>query len=300
MYPLKTERPERLDGKVAIVPGAIKGIGLAIAKALGGLGCALVLPVYDWLDTLPAMKEALSVHGAEYMIVPADLRQEKEVVDLVKKAEKHFSRIDILVNNIERGGWPVVHGPYTEEQWRLEWETTVNAKWYLFRHTLSHLKKHHGAVVNISSIAGVAGRCGPAGLVFNDCYSLSNRAVSFLTEQWAREGAPEVRVNELQLGFIETRHGPGTRGWGLLSAKDQGSILGHTLLGRTGTVDEVANAVIFLIRDANFMTGAVLRLDGGYLLGGDKAVEMPKGIVKPGEPTFGGTVRPGELPSDQG
>jgi 3-oxoacyl-[acyl-carrier protein] reductase len=81
------------------------------------------------------------------------------------------------------------------------------------------------------------------------------------------------------LGFVDTRHGPGTRGWGLLSDGERQAILSHTLLGRTGTTDDVVTAVMFLLRDAPFMTGAVLRLDGGYVLGGEGVPPMPRGVI---------------------
>ena len=98
-----------------------------------------------------------------------------------------------------------------------------------------------------------------------------------MTETWARMGAPNIRVNELMLGLIDSRHGPGTRGWELLSASQRKELLTHTLLGRTGTPAEVARAVLFLVRDADFLTGAVLRMDGGYVLGGEAPPEMPGG-----------------------
>jgi len=145
-------------------------------------------------------------------------------------------------------------------------------------------------VVNISSIAGLVGRSGPAKLVFNDCYSLANRGIQLLTELWAREGAPEVRVNELMLGFVETRHGPGTRGWGLCSPQEQEAILDHTLLRRTGRLEDVTKMIHFLVSEASFMTGSIIRMDGGYMLGGDKVTPIPKGVVVPGESTFGGPI----------
>ena len=197
---------------------------------------------------------------------------------LVQAVVGRFGRLDILVNNIERGGWPVVHGPYVREQWDLEMETTLRAKRWVFQAALPHLKAAgDGAVINLSSIAAIVGRSGPAAPVFNDGYAAASRAVSLLTETWAREAAPEVRVNEIMVGFVETRHGPGTRGWGLLSDAEKQAILDHTLLGRTGTIDDVVKAVMFILRDAPFMTGSVLRLDGGYVLGGEKMQPLPKG-----------------------
>lgn len=281
------------ENKVAIVTGAIKGIGLAIALELARSGIKCVLPYYDWLDSLESMHRHMKETGVDYHAIPADLTCLKDVKEVIHTVQDRFGRLDILINNIERGGWPVVHGPYVPEQWDLEFETTVTAKWYLFKEALPVLKSQGGGiVVNISSIAGLVGRSGPAGLVFNDCYSLSNRAIQSLTETWARQGAPEVRVNELMLGFVETRHGPATRGWDIISTEEQKAILDHTLLQRTGRIEEVAKMVSFLVFDASFMTGSIIRMDGGYILGGDKAAFMPRGVVEPGEQTFGGPADP--------
>jgi 3-oxoacyl-[acyl-carrier protein] reductase len=115
--------------------------------------------------------------------------------------------------------------------------------------------------------------------VFNDGYAAANRGVSSLTEAWARMVAPGVRANEIMLGLVATRHAEETRGWGLLTAADQKALIDHTLLNRTGTVDDVVKAVMFILKDAPFMTGAVLRLDGGYVLGGEKVGPMPEGVV---------------------
>ncbi|HID96587.1 MAG TPA: SDR family oxidoreductase [Thermodesulfobacteriaceae bacterium] len=280
-----------LKNRVAVITGAIKGIGLAIAAELSRAGVRCVLSYYDWLDSLENMHSAMAAAGTEYRAISADLTLQSDAERLIRTAEMEFGSLDILINNIERGGWPVVHGRYTPEQWDLEFKTTVTAKWHLFQTALPVLKTGDGGtVVNISSIAGLTGRSGPAGLVFNDCYSLANRSLRTLTEIWAREGAPEVRVNELMLGFIDTRHGPGTRGWDLLDEREKADILDHTLLNRTGKVDEVAAAVRFLVESGTYFSGSVLRMDGGYVLGGERTEPVPDGVVQPGEPTFGGPV----------
>ena len=123
------------------------------------------------------------------------------------------------------------------------------------------------------------GRSGPAGLLFSDGYAAANRAISSFTETWARQGAPGVRVNELMLGFFETRHAQGTRGWGLLKENEKKAILDHTLLKRKGGNDDIVKAVFFLIQDASFMTGSTIRMDGGYVLGGENEPPMPKGVI---------------------
>ena len=269
-----------LQGKVALVLGAIKGIGKGIGLALAREGIRVVASYYDWEESLGQMKQDFEATNADHLVVRTNLLDTNNISSLVDRAVDKFGRLDILINNIERGGWPVVHGPYVEKQWELEMATTLRAKRWVYNSALPHLKASgNGVVVNISSIAGLIGRSGPAGRVFNDGYAAANRAVSSFTETWAREAAPEVRVNEIMLGFIETRHGPQTRGWGLLTEKQRNEIIDHTLLKRTGIIDDVARTVLFVIRDAPFMTGNVLRLDGGFLLGGEYSEPMPEGVV---------------------
>ena len=81
------------------------------------------------------------------------------------------------------------------------------------------------------------------------------------------------------LGLIDTRHGKQTKGWKALSQKEKKQLIDHTLAGRTGKPQEVAKAVLFLIRDGDYMTGNTLRLDGGYILGGEQVPPMPDGIL---------------------
>ncbi|MBU4262409.1 MAG: SDR family oxidoreductase [Proteobacteria bacterium] len=270
----------KIPGKTALVLGAAKGIGKHIALALASAGAKVVLTHYDWPEESKQMQEQFSALGHEHLTVKVDLRNADEIADLFDRISNRFGGLDILINNIERGGMPVVHGPYTPEQWDLEMETTLKAKWFVFNRALPLLKASgDGTAINISSIAALVGRSGPAGLIFNDGYSAANRAVSSFTETWARQGAPEVRVNELMLGFFETRHAQGTRGWPLLSPAEQQAIIDHTLLGRTGKIADIIKAIFFLIEDTAFMTGSVIRLDGGYILGAERVPSMPTGVL---------------------
>ncbi len=269
-----------LQDKVALVLGAVKGIGKSIGIALSRHGVKVASTYFDWPEALDDMKNDFVDTGTEHLIINANLLDTDETRAVVEKTMDRFGRLDILINNIERGGWPVVHGAYESRQWDLEMATTLRAKWWIFDAALPHLKTSgDGAVINFSSIAGIVGRCGPAGLVFNDGYSAANRGISSLTETWARLGAPEVRVNEIMLGFFKTRHAEGTRGWGLLSEEQRNAILRHTPMGRTGDMEDVTKAVFFVLRDAPFMTGSVIRLDGGYVVGGEPVPPMPGGVV---------------------
>ena len=270
----------KLNGSVALVLGAIKGIGKGIALALANAGAKVVLNYFDWAEELETLKKDIKDTGQDHLILRTNLRKTASIPRMIEKAVNRFGRLNILINNIERGGWPVVHGPYDQQQWDLEMETTLRAKRWVFDAALPHLKSAGDSIViNFSSIAGIVGRSGPAGLIFNDGYAAANRAVSLLTETWARMGAPEVRVNEIMLGFFETRHAEKTRGWGVLNQRQKKAILDHTLLNRTGSIEDVVKAVLFMVKDAPFMTGSVIRLDGGYVLGGEAAGKIPKGIL---------------------
>jgi 3-oxoacyl-[acyl-carrier protein] reductase len=274
-----------INNKVALVLGASKGVGLAIARALADGGAKVILPYQnDRQKESEEMQKEFAGFGENYLAIQVDLRDPVQVKDLVLQVQERFGALHILINNIERGGMPVVHGSYDLEvnkgQWDLEMDTTLKAKWLVAHNALPLMKNSgEGVIVNVSSIAGLVGRSGPAGLLFNDGYAAANRAISSFTETWAREAAPTVRVNELMLGFIETRHAEGTRGWDNLSDSEKESISNHTLLQRTGRLDDIIKAVFFLIKDARFMTGAVLRLDGGYVLGGEQVPEMPGGVL---------------------
>ncbi|WP_321495352.1 SDR family oxidoreductase [uncultured Desulfobacter sp.] len=270
-----------IRGKVALVLGAVKGIGKGIGLDFARQGANLILTRHDWPDAFCDMETEFEKTGAPHHIINADLRKPDDIVSLAEFINSRYGRLDILVNNIERGGWPVVHGAYVEDQWDLEIETTLKAKRWVFEAMFPLLKTgDHSVVINISSVAAITGRSGPAALVFNEGYSAANRGVRTLTETWARMGAPSVRVNELMLGIFETRHAQGTRGWReVLTDDEKQSLINHTLTGRTGRVSDVVNAVNFIVRDAPYMTGAVLRIDGGFVLGGAKVPPMPPGIV---------------------
>lgn len=268
-----------LDGKVALVLGGIKGIGKGVGIALARRGIRVAATYYDWTEELDRMKADFARTDQAHLLIDADLRDTARIGQMVRQVVERFGRLDILINNIERGGWPVVHGPYKPSQWDLEVETTLRAKQWVFETALPYLKAAGSAcVINFSSIAAIVGRSGPAGYVFNDGYAAANRGVSLLTETWARLGAPEVRVNEIMLGLFETRHAEKTRGWGLLSEDQKQALINHTLLQRTGKIEDVVKAVLFILSEAPYMTGSVLRLDGGYVLGADGVPPMPEGV----------------------
>ena len=266
-----------ISGKTALVLGGGKGIGRETGLALARAGAKVIMTFFDWPEESAVMRKELAELGEEHLAIKVDLRQPEEIESLAQTIAQRYGGLDILINNIERGGMPVLHGPYLPEQWDLEMETTLKAKWWTFNHHLPLLKKRGGVVINVSLVAGIVGRSGPAGLIFNDGYAAANRAVSSFTETWARIGAPEVRVNEIMLGVFDSRHGEKTRGWGLLREEERQAIRKQILLGRSGRDEDFIKAVFFLIREADYMTGSVIRLDGGFVLGHSQVPPLPSG-----------------------
>jgi 3-oxoacyl-[acyl-carrier protein] reductase len=273
-----------LKGKIAVIPGASRPIGRAIARTFAVHGATLVLPVFDWPESIAEMEEEFTAAGYSYFAPAVDLRQEEEVAALAKESKIRFGGVDYLINNIERGGMPCVHGSYdlpcNKGQWDLELTTTLKSKWLLYHYFIdSMVSRTGGAVINISSIAAITGRSGPAAVFFSDGYSAANRAIQSFTEQWAKEVAPKVRVNELMLGLIQHRHGEGTRGWENLSNEEQENVLATIPLQRTGLPEEVAALVYFLAVEAGYLTGTCIRMDGGFALGNNKVAPLPPGIL---------------------
>ena len=274
-----------LANQVVLIPGASRPVGRAIARYFGSRGAALILPCFDdWPESNEEMAEEFDKAGYDCLISSCDLTSPEQTADLLERAARRFGVLHHLVNNIERGGMPVVHGSYDHQvnrcQWELELSTTLKAKWNLYEQCRDLLlKSGDGSVTNISSIASLVGRAGPAAPLFSDGYSAANTGIANLTRQWAREAAPAIRVNEVMLGLIDARHGKSTRGWSLLSDEQRRALLEHTLAGRTGTVEEVAELVYFIAVRASYMTGSTIVLDGGYLLGADRVPPISPGVL---------------------
>lgn len=283
---MNSPKSSELAGRVALIPGGSRPVGRALACCFADHGASIVLPLFeDWPESNVEMREQFDKAGYDYLCLPCDLTSEDQTRELLSQVKDRYGALHYLINNIERGGMPIVHGSYTRQvnkgQWQLEIETTLKAKWNLYQQSFDLLQdSSDGAVINLSSIAARVGRAGAASVLFNDGFSAANRGVESFTVQWARELAPAIRVNEVMLGLIDGRHGRGTKGWSAMSETRQRELVGHTLAGRTGTPEEVAEFVYFLAVKARYLTGAVVVFDGGYLCGGEDVTEMPSGILE--------------------
>ena len=145
----------KLQGKIALVLGGAKGIGKAVGFALAKAGATVVLTHYDWPEEAAVMQAELAALGDHHLAIKIDLRDPAAIQELLSTIQTRYGGLHILINNIERGGMPVVHGPYTPEQWELEMATTLRAKWWVMRFALPLLQENaEGAIITLSSIAG--------------------------------------------------------------------------------------------------------------------------------------------------
>ena len=239
-----------LSDKVAIITGSSSGIGEAIARAFAAKGGRVVVNSRSSISEGEALADDLP--GAIY--VQADIAKEEDRERLLATAKDRLGRIDHLVNN---AGTTVVvpHEDLfgvTETDFRRILDVNLIGTWDLSRRAVPHLREGHGSILNVTSIAGTR----PVGSSIP--YSVSKAALNQLTELMAKVVGPEVRVNALAPGLIET---PWTADW---DAQHE-NVARTAPLQRSGTPEDMAHAAIALL-ESPYVTGQVLVADGGLTL----------------------------------
>jgi 3-oxoacyl-[acyl-carrier protein] reductase len=234
----------RLDGKTALVTGASKGIGKAIATELAAAGATVVVGYRSGKDDAEAL--ATELGGTA---IQADVSNADDAKRLVDEA----GDIDILVNNagLTRDG---LLARMSDDDWRTVIDTNLASVFYTCRAvTRPMMKNRAGAIVNISSIVGVHGNWGQTN------YAASKAGIIGFTKSLARElGSRNIRANVVAPGYVKTQLTD------VLPEEATGAMLENTPLGRLGDPEDVAGAVRFLCSDAaSFITGEVLLVDGG-------------------------------------
>jgi 3-oxoacyl-[acyl-carrier protein] reductase len=233
-----------LEGKLALVTGASRGIGRAIAAELAGAGASVVVGYRSGAEEAEAL--AAEVGGR---VVQADVADPEQAARLVEEA----GDLDILVNNagLTRDGLIL---RMSDEDWRTVLDTNLGGVFHTCRAAArGMMKKRAGAIVNLTSVVGLHGNPGQTN------YAASKAGIIGFTKSLAREMASRgVRANAVAPGYIQTALTE------VLPDEVQQAILANTPLARLGTPEDVAGAVRFLCSDeASFVTGEVLLVDGG-------------------------------------
>jgi 3-oxoacyl-[acyl-carrier protein] reductase len=246
----------KLAGRVALVTGASQGIGHACALALAreGANVAVAARNQQKLDELVAQITAAGGKAAAFVV---DVSDEEQVKSAIKSALGQFGKIDILVNNAG-----ITRDQLVMRMKRADWDAVLNTNLtsaYLCIQQVipSMLKQRWGRIINITSIFGQMGQAGQAN------YAASKAGLIGLTMAIAREVASRnITSNAIAPGFIETNM------TAVLSEEFKQAAVKQIPLGRVGTPEDIARAVVFLAsEDASYITGHVLNVNGGMLMG---------------------------------
>lgn len=242
-----------LDGKVAIVTGASRGIGEAIARCFAANGAKVVLAARK----AEALERVAASIGEAALAVAGHTGKEEDVKRIVVEATRHFGKVDVLVNNAAANPY---FGPLLDVDERA-WDKTfeVNAKGYFWmtREVARHLRAREapGSIVNVASVTGL--EAAP----MQGVYGMTKAAVISMTKTFAFElASSKIRVNAVAPGLVDTRFSSAiVENEGLVS-----EVLRKTPLGRVATAEEIAGGVLYLASDsARFVTGHTLVIDGG-------------------------------------
>ncbi|NLT68572.1 MAG: SDR family oxidoreductase [Acidobacteria bacterium] len=253
-----------LKKKVAVVTGSSVGVGRATALRLAERGCSVVI---NYTRSRSEAEEAAALcreKNVGAITVQADVSVEADCVRLIQAAVDSFGRLDVLVNNaaftkfVEFGDLDGM----TEELWMRIMRTNVLGNFFCCRAAVPHMKEAgEGAIVNVVSIAGFLGHGSSI------AYSASKAAVINMTKCLARTLGPEIRVNGIAPGAIDTRwlrQGLGEKEFDALRE----SLRATTPLEVMATAEDVAEAIVWLVEGARMMTGETIKFDGGQHLGG--------------------------------
>jgi len=248
-----------LRDKVAIVTGSSRGIGEAIARTFAAAGAKVVLASRK-MDGLEQVRDAIEKEGGEAFAFACHTGKEAEIEALVEAAVGRFGKVDVLVNNAATNPY---FGPMMNIDWGA-WEKTfeVNVKGYFAatRAVVRHIqaRKGTGAIVNVASVAGFMA------MPLQGVYAMTKAAVVSMTKTLSVELGPDIRVNAIAPGLIETKFASAlTQNDAILK-----HVLDRTSLKRVGQPSDVAGAALLLASDAGgYFNGTVLTVDGGWSLG---------------------------------
>ncbi|HQA69197.1 MAG TPA: 3-oxoacyl-[acyl-carrier-protein] reductase [Aggregatilineales bacterium] len=247
----------RLDERIAIVTGASRGIGRAIAEELARRGARVVVNYNSSAAAAEEVVQAICDEGGEAVAVQADVSDMEQAQRLVKDAISTYGGLDILVNNAGTTR-DMLLMMMSESDWddvlRINLKSAYNCSKAALR---PMMRKRYGRIINMTSVAGIAGNPGQTN------YSASKAGLIGFTKSLAREvGSRNITVNAVAPGFVPTELTAS------LPEEIREASIQQIPLGRWGTAEEVAFAVAFLASDeASYITGHVLSVDGGMVMG---------------------------------
>ena len=244
----------KLTGKVAVVTGASKGIGAAIAKAYAAEGASVVVNYASSKAGADKVVDAITKAGGKAVAVGGDVSKGAEAQGIIDAAIKNYGRLDIVVNNSGVYEFAPVES-ITEDSFHKHFNVNVLGLLLVTQAAVKHLGQG-GSVINVGSAIT---RMNPAGTAV---YTATKAAVDSITSVFAKEfGARSIRVNSLNPGLVETE---GTHTAGVMGGDMEKGMVSQTPLGRIGQPEDIAKVAVFLASDESaWMTGELLIASGG-------------------------------------
>jgi 3-oxoacyl-[acyl-carrier protein] reductase len=247
----------KLNGKVAVVTGASKGIGAGIAKQFAADGAAVVVNYASSKTDADKVVDEITKHGGKAVAVQGDVAKKAEVEKLFAATEKAFGKIDILVNNAGVYQFAPLE-EITEEEFHREFNTNVLGMMLATQEALKHFNPAGGSVINIGSLA--SSLTPPTAVVYN----ATKGAVDAITRTLAKELGPrKIRVNSINPGMVVTE-GTVAGGYSHTESDFRKALESQTPLGRIGQTEDIAPAAVFFAsEDSKWITGETLLIAGG-------------------------------------
>lgn len=246
--------PLTLAGRAILITGAARRIGAALARCFHAQGADVCIHCHQSVGEAESLRDELNgkrAHSA--VVVRADLLDLDALPCVVAGAVKAFGRLDALVNNAS-SFYPTPLGSVSAQQWDDLMGTNLRAPFFLAQAAAAELRKNKGAIVNLIDIHGQRPLPG------HPVYSAAKAGLAMMTRALARELGPDVRVNGIAPGPILWPEAG-------MDAQLQNEIVAKTLLKRSGSPEDVVRAALFFVRDAPYVTGQILAVDGGRSVG---------------------------------
>jgi pteridine reductase len=249
-----TESTHSLDGKWALITGSGKRIGAVVASRLHAAGANIVVHYFRSSDTADELVAELNARRPDSAFaVGGDLRRSAELVPLVETIVARTGRLDILINNAS-SFYPTELGTITESDWEDLVNSNLKAPLFLAQAALPYLKQSHGTIINMIDIHA------RRPLRHHHLYGAAKAGLAMLTRSLARDLAPEIRVNGVAPGAILWPEDG-------MTDKIKQNIIGKVPLARAGEPEDIAGTILFLVRDAPYITGQIIAVDGGRSIG---------------------------------
>lgn len=238
----------------ALVTGAAKRIGAAIVTALHDAGANVALHYFRSSQDAETLAGTLNAkRPGSATVIGADLRRTADLGRMVDELIRRSGRLDVLINNAS-SFYPTALGTVTEEQWNDLVDSNLKAPLFLSQAALPHLRAAHGVIINIVDIHA------QRPLRNHPVYGAAKAGLAMLTRSLAKDLGPEIRVNGVAPGAILWPEAG-------VPERVRRNIIRQTALQRTGEPADIASAVLFLVRDAPYVTGQILAVDGGRSVG---------------------------------